>query len=587
MSISDLGKQAEVWVRLTFKAADGDMAMAYRRMISPPLGDAQLEEQIDPQLETALRLAEIGVLMPARLTKIGFGKNSLTLYEAVKQLTGLDQLSDVAEGCAAFGAGNRKFMKYAKDQGIENYERRFAESIASAKQLAEEFELKLPEVIGLGEKNMDVTLKEAAKMASEGAGKHLETLKSEISATIDTSTAEGRNAVKTAVSSARGLVTQGPKAVPLFQTWKALTDAASDAGFASLPVALETAKANITTGLEWHNRQTADGKLRLKALAAQSFTPVKGADADCPLCTAPLDDEAKRALSVELEELKTNAAAAERKIADVCRGIRESVTRTLPNSISDSRTSIDKMDPAESYVTAVQEKFVTDKPFSSILTGLASSVKARVESQKSDLPHFTYGEFKPTDDEPEPVTKLRHEIHVLERLIALVKWWKTARPAFGNAWSAIIGKKQEDGTLPADSVEGKLVVLEQALEHARPLDDLSKHLGNAAATVATWDQIVAAQKTREAIKEALEPLKALRLLVAAETASSIATLSGTINSICERICLKERLAYEQAVIGRKEISVTGSFTPGMRIDAALVANTSWLRDPVVVRLRPP
>jgi len=185
----------------------------------------------------------------------------------------------------------------------ENYERRFAESIASAKQLAEEFELKLPEVIGLGEKNMDVTLKEAAKMASEGAGKHLETLKSEISATIDTSTAEGRNAVKTAVSSARGLVTQGPKAVPLFQTWKALTDAASDAGFASLPVALETAKANITTGLEWHNRQTADGKLRLKALAAQSFTPVKGADADCPLCTAPLDDEAKRALSVELEEM--------------------------------------------------------------------------------------------------------------------------------------------------------------------------------------------------------------------------------------------------------------------------------------------
>jgi P2-related tail formation protein len=173
--------------------------------------------------------------------------------------------------------------------------------------------------------------------------------------------------------------------------------------------------------------------------------------------------------------------------------------------------------------------------------------------------------------------KLRREIHALERLIALVEWWKTARPAFGDAWSALIGKKQEDGTFPADSVQDKLAVLEQALGHARPLDDLSKHLTNAAMAVTTWVQIVTVQKTREAIKDALEPLKALRVLVAAETASSIAGLSGTINAICERICLKERLAYEEAVIGRKEVSITGSFRPGMRIDAALVANASWLR----------
>jgi hypothetical protein len=263
-TIVDLGKQAEVWVRLTFKAADGDTATAFRRMVSPPLGGPKVEEQIDSRLKMALRLAEISILMPARLTKLGFGKNSLTLYEAVKQLTGLDQLSDIADGCAAFGASNRKFIKYAKDQGIDNYERRFAESIASAKQLAEEFEFKLPEAIGLGEKDMDATLKEAARMASGDAGKHLETLKNEIPSAIDTSTIEGRNAVKTAVSSARGLVTQGSKAILLFQTWKALTDAATSIDFARLPAALDTAKTNLTKGLEWHNRQTADGKLRLK-----------------------------------------------------------------------------------------------------------------------------------------------------------------------------------------------------------------------------------------------------------------------------------------------------------------------------------
>lgn len=37
------------------------------------------------------------------------------------------------------------------------------------------------------------------------------------------------------------------------------------------------------------------------------------------------------------------------------------------------------------------------------------------------------------------------------------------------------------------------------------------------------------------------------------------------------------LAYQETTISRKEVSVSGSFSPGMRIDAALVANTSWLR----------
>jgi hypothetical protein len=576
-TIADLGKQAEVWVRLTFRATDGDTAIAYRRIVSPPVGTAQIEEQIDNRLKPALRLAEIGVLMPARLTKIGFGKSSLTLYEAVKQLTGLDQLSDIADGSTAFGAGNRKFMKYAKDHGIENHERRFFDNIASAKQLSEEFDFKLPTTISLNENGVNETLAATAKLASEGAGKYLETLKNEIPSTIDTTTTEGRNIVKTAVSNARGLVTQGPKAIPLFQTWKTLTDASTDANFANLPAALEKAKAGLEKAIEWHIRQTADGKLRLKALAAQTFVIVKDADADCPLCTSPLDDQEKRKLAAELEELKTNSDAAESKIVDVCRSIQEEVMATLPAAVRDSRTAIDKMDPVQAYAVAMQEKFVIDEPFSNVLIGLAASAKTQIDDQKGALPHFIYPKFKPIEGEPEPATKLRNEIHALERVIALVTWWETNRITFVHAWSALIGKKQENGSFPADSVEGKLVILEQALGHARPLDDLAKHLIAAATAATTWGQINTAQKTREAIKDALEPLKALRFLVAAETANSIAGLSGTINLICERISLKERLVYEEAVIGKKEVSVTGSFSSGMRIDAALVANTSWLR----------
>lgn len=576
-TVSELGHSAEVWVRLTFKAQDGEIATAFRRLVSPPNGDAQLEEQIDNRLRAASRLVEIGVLMPARLAKIGFGKSSQTLFEAVKQLTGLDQLSDIAEGCSALGAGNRKFMKYAKDQGIENYERRYSDSITNAKQLAEEFSFELPDPLALDVKDIDATLKAAAKKASESAGEHLKTLTSEIPATIATATSEGRASIKNAVTIARGLVAQGPKAIPLFQTWKTLTEAASDETFAKLPGALETAKAELVKGLEWHKRQTADGKLRLKALAAQSFVPAKDKDPDCPLCTSPLDNEKKRALAAELDDLKTNAAAAERKIADVCRSIQETLTSTVPVGIRNNRSTIDTMDPVMAYSATMVEKFVTDQPFSDILTGLAASAKTTIEAQAKALPHFSYAVFAPTDGEPEVVAKLRHEIHELERLIGLVDWWNANRPLFGEAWGHLIGKKLQDGTFLAESVEGKLAVLEQALGHARPLDDLSKHLTSAATAATVWAKIAGVQKVREEIAKSLTPLKDLRLLVAAETASSIAGLSGTINAICERIRLKERLVYEEAVIGRKEVSVTGSFNPGMRIDAALVANTSWLR----------
>ena len=575
--IADLGKEAEVWVRLTFKAANGDSATAYRRMVSPVNGIAQIEEKIDPPLRAAQRLTEIGVLMPARLTKIGFGNESQSLFEAVKQLTGLDQLSDIAEGCSAFGAANRKFLKYAKDQGLDNHKRRFDESIESVKKLADEFQFQLPSQLTLTTDNIDVTLKDAATKASVDAGKHLETLKSGLSQSIDVATSDGRTSIKSAVTAARGVLAQGPKAIPLFQTWKALSDAATDEIFSKLPDVLTAAKSEIAKGLEWHERQTVDDRLRLKALASQTYVPPTDDDPTCPLCASPLDDDNKRALAAELETLRNNAAAAERKIADVCRGLREDIAATIPTAIQSARAIIDAMDPGAAYSSAMNEKFVTDAPFSSVLTGMATSAQAMIFAQVAVLPRFSYSAFVAAEHEPEPVRRLRREIHLLERLIALVTWWKTNRPLFVGAWNSLIGKRQNDGTFPSDSIEGQLAVIEQAIGHARPLDDLSRNLMSASGAAKTWNKINAVQQTRETIVEALAPLKDLRTLVASETASSIARLSNNIDALCKRIALRERLTYEEAVVSRKEVSITGSFSPGMRIDAALVANTSWLR----------
>jgi len=126
-------------------------------------------------------------------------------------------------------------------------------------------------------------------------------------------------------------------------------------------------------------------------------------------------------------------------------------------------------------------------------------------------------------------------------------------------------------------VQGKISKLEKALFEATPLDELSAFLSAAATAVEDWAPVNAEQKRREAISQALAPLKELRFLVDATAASSVDRLSARMKAILHRIHYQERLAYERTTVTRKEVLVDGSFDLGMRIDASHVANTSWLR----------
>lgn len=169
------------------------------------------------------------------------------------------------------------------------------------------------------------------------------------------------------------------------------------------------------------------------------------------------------------------------------------------------------------------------------------------------------------------------DIHELQRLAGLVEWWSENGQAFRDAWIALVQQKDDQGEFLSNTIAGHLATLEQAVEKAEPLDELSGNFSIAAKAADAWDKIQEQQAIREAVAEALEPLKDLRFLVNAETAASIASLSTRIKAILTSIHLQERLIYEHASLEKKGVFVEGSFDPGMRIDAALVANTSWLR----------
>jgi hypothetical protein len=248
----DLVKPAEVWVRLTFHNADGDSATAYRRFVSPSGGVPQFEHSIDACLLSAPELIDIGLLMPARLARIGFGERSQTLYDAVKMITGLDRLADMADGCAQLTHGGRKFLKYGKDNGIDGLVGRFNDGMLKATEKAKALSFSLPKQDTLGEDGLVDALTEAALDASFQAGANLANLKTDIDPKIDPATLEGRTKIREAVGTARAVTNQATKGIPAFEAWVALKEASDDSDFEAMPEHVQATNAGLQTALSWH-----------------------------------------------------------------------------------------------------------------------------------------------------------------------------------------------------------------------------------------------------------------------------------------------------------------------------------------------
>jgi len=577
---SKLNGTAEAWVRLTFQNENGDTAEAYRRVVSPVSGDPVFEEKVDPALLSAPQLVETGLLMPARLSRIGFGeKKSQSIYEAVKLLTGLDQLADIGEGAANFTHKAKRFLKYASDSGIQAVETKMELSLKRAGEEAAKAAYDFKVTGNREDKGYAKELAEIADDASVQAGSHLSILASDIADGLDTNKPQDRIKIKNAVSAARVTLQQGVRGIPVFDAWAALRAAHTDATFQKLPGKLVEAKSRLDEAIAWDRRQAEDTKLRLKALAACFFVAPDHThdDPECPLCESKLSGDKRKALAAELKELKSASAAAERMLADVCAELESGIRALVPQTLNAHFSLLAVMQPREPFETAARERFALEPSFSTVLTGVAELAKNTAHTLAEKLPLFEPPEGQVALDTPAAARGLLAYILDVERIISLVSWWDSNRQPFVDSWTALKGAADVGGKFPAHSLEGKLAALEAALDKTAPLDELAKVLKDAAKEAEKWLIIHSHQRVREEIARALEPLKDLRTLVTTQTASSISALSGRMKAVLDRIHFKERLSFEDAALSKKSVRVSGSFDHGIRMDASTVANSSWLR----------
>ena len=578
----ELLNDAEVRVELTFVNEAGDEAVARRRIVSPGLlNDAIDERVLDPRLLTAPQLLEAGILMPCRLSVLRFGEGSTHLYDAVKMLTGLDQLSAVGDGAANLRHGAKKFMKYAKDKGIDAVRAAFASSMKAAAEQATKVGV---DVSGQSEpeKADPATLRRMADDARAGAATQMATLAADLGTGGDINTDAGREAVTKAAVLVAEMLEGGFGGLAPVKALDAAVAEHAVGSLAAMPAGIEAAEKELAEAILWNARQQEDVRLRLKAVAAPWFELRDDGSADCPLCEGELKTEAQKALASELAKLKAVGDAAERKLADACRDLSERLGGLVPAPLRPFRQSLAAMEPKAAVTDAVTSGFTRAGRFGDVLVGAGKAMSAKVGGAEAALPAYSPKAQEAGGDIAE-VSKVRSEVTGLRHILDLAAWWSANRDAFNGYWNAVVGVPGEDRRLPEDSLSGRLAVLKAAIGKAEPYGKLAGLLDTAAKKAEESAAIMKVQKVREDIAAALEPLTHLRTLVDAETARSVSALSGRIGDILGRIHHKERLTYEGAILKKerttREVNVHAGFrhAPDMKIDAGLVANTSWLR----------
>ena len=569
---------AETWVRLTFRDALGnDTATAFRRFLSQPDGSESWDEAVDPRLLAAPGLLETGLMMPARISEIGFGDRSTSLFEAVKALTGLDELSDIGETASALGNRARRFLKYEKDRRIDYVEAEYGRLMDDVFRRVPDSALDRTALKSLNHAGLEAALKDAAARFRAEAVSHLKALQEDLVPELRLAEASVQNRVRDAVALARKAVQTGPQGIPVLRLLGSLTQSASQ--LEELPTFIGGAEKRLAEAVHWHERQETDVKLRLKALAAQWFEPSAGTQPDkCPLCAADLVGDSQRHLAEELAELKAEAEAAERQLDAVCDSLSMELLQSLPAALRSDIDQLATLEPHAAVVEALQELFVRDETYASCLVGAARLVEAELSTRTAGLPSFAWdGDAADDAAAPPKVQAVRRRIATLRRMLALTRWWQAHRLEYWAFWKAVIGTADKDGVWSSEGLAGHVARLSDALARAEPYREAADKLDAAVAKAAEWASIKAHQRLREAVADELAPLKGLKALVDAETGRSIAALSERIGTIVERIHLRCAIGYEETALRRKNVEVKGSFTPGMRIDAALVANTSWLR----------
>ena len=575
----------DVLVTLKFgNESDGEEVEAKRRLHGEP-GALQEEVSIDSRLTAVPTLIESGLLMPMRIQHIRMPApdDNDQLVGLIRQLIGLEPLLDVANLVDKLCHGNQRFLKYARENDSDGKRKNISRLLKEAQEKIEELDTGLDLIVDIEVKrpvpedhmkDLHDAKEGLARRQSEG----FQALAGLAFEEFEPDQAQHRQRVADAVNQLYLDAVRQSDSNNLPAILKGISGFAKRIGeqeFEALKSGLEMARNDLADAVKWSERQKEDTLLRLKALAAVHFEDCD--DPLCPLCEQSIKSAEHRSLVEDLHTLKSEAEAAQTRLADACRRIEQNVRQAARDVVPELFLKVERFAVKRNIQDEVLSSFVEARHVAQSLPGFTEIAQDAIDTAFTAVEEVEFGSqlTEPTDGED--AARVRRFLDHLNDTVQAAENWQQSRQAFRDGWARLFSKKEEQ------SLTTRILQFKGVIDGVEPFRSASEKIEQALETADEYNAIVRRQALREEIADAMKPLRKLRNLVNLTTRQTIDDVSDVAKEIHQQIYNPEALSYQKAEVsesrGRQSLSFQAKLGSNLnwRIDASLLANVSWMR----------
>ena len=566
-----------VRVTLTFVDAAGTTALAERR-----LENGHVTGSRDAALNVPEVLIETGLLMPSRMPQIRFEKGQTPLTRAIQSLTGLDDLIDIGTLVEGLCRKNSEYLSTNEKQ-FKNHKAHFEAAMGEAQRSIKPTGERIETFQPRDTDDAKGPFAQLGKKLRTRAAELTQVISDDLVADLNLTSASVQKDVAGAITIAQEDLAAGLRALPTWKTLSTRGSALTEGVIARLRIVADKADAALTEAIALDERAQSDTRLQLKALGGHWHETNNGKAelTDCPLCEKPLDN---LALKAEIEALRRTGEAATRQLTDNLNAIQADLTAAVPPTVAPRFVELAVLVPRKALLSDLEARLLT-KP--RVKNALSTFVRLATEALSSaPEPELPLPEKSVAASEA--IGRVRAQIAAIRRLLSLEQWHSDNAVDWQEWWRQAVGaeadapsKEEEEAGKDAvqkETLTQHLARLSDAIGEAEPYRAAADALGRAWTSGREASRHQKIQFLREEITKQLAPLKSLGGFAEAQARFAIESLSEEIGLILKRMHMSERLVFKGANLQRKAgLQVHGGFADGFKIDATLVANTSWLR----------
>jgi hypothetical protein len=522
----------------------------------------------DTALQIPTILLEAGLLMPARMSHLRLDEGRGRLTDAVQKLTGLDELIELGAFIQGLCHSSRDYLAYKKAE-LASSKMEFDRQIERARSALLPVAVVVSNFKPVDTDDKDGEMAKFGKLLNDKAAELVATVSEDLASDLVLADPKVQQRIVVALDGAEKDLDEGLSGLPTWKLVEKIAMALPSAPRATARAAVIAAKDALDIAIKYFQKQQADSKFRLKAAGAHWHNEnLTGPVETCPLCEVSL--KGNPALRQELEALRSAGEAATRRLEDNANATMAALAEAVPHDLRRLLDDALTPEPRAAIEKDCRRKFVEAERYAKCLV----KFKALAEAAFAGMPSDELVDATPYVAPLPAAASVAKRLDQIERMCRLAEWHETQAKRWVDWWTKLTPSKDTDD----ESLSSHLRRLSKSLTEAEPYRIGADAMRLAWMQGRTAAAIEKEQQRRQEIADNLALLKQLGNLAEAQARNAITELSGRISAIHNATYIADRLKFQEASLDKKTgLVVRGRLGENMRIDASLIANTSWLR----------